>query len=320
MPKRSDTLETTLLAIELLRRIPRGRLITAKELHENLQNAGIERDLRTIQRQLEMLCEHFDIECDDRSKPYGYRWLEQAQGLSLPSLTLQESLLLRLAEEYLKNLLPARLMKSLQGFFEQARRNLGPDRDTKLEKEWLKKIRVVQTSQPQIPPMVDQEIFDTISEALYGNRWLHLTYKNTQGKESESQVMPLGLAQQGPRLYLVCRFKGYNNERSLALHRIRAAAASTLTFDRPKDFSLEKYDDEGRFALGDGKQVTLTFKTDEKQAFYFQEAPLSKDQTATLKDRHYEFAATVVDSTLLKRWLRSYGDGIWDIHTAPIEE
>ena len=260
MPKRSDTLETTLLAIELLRRIPRSRLITARELHENLQNAGIERDLRTIQRQLEMLCEHFDIECDNRSKPYGYRWLEVAQGLTLPSLTLQESLLLRLSEEYLKNLLPSRLMKSLHGFFEQARRNLGPDRDAKLEKEWLKKIRVVQTSQPQIPPKVNQEVFDTVSEALYGNRWLHITYKNSRGKETENQVMPLGLAQQGPRLYLVCRFKGYDNERSLALHRIQNAAASTLTFDRPKSFSLEKYDDEGRFGIGDGKRVMLTLR------------------------------------------------------------
>lgn len=318
MPKRSDTLETTLLAIELLRRIPRGRLVTARELHENLQNAGIERDLRTIQRQLEMLCEHFDIECDNRSKPYGYRWLEAAQGLTLPNLTLQESLLLRLSEEYLKNLLPSRLMKSLHGFFEQARRNLGPDRDVKLEKEWLKKIRVVQTNQPQIPPKVNQEVFDTISEALYGNRWLHLTYKNTKGKESENQVMPLGLAQQGPRLYLVCRFKGYDNERSLALHRILAAAASTLTFDRPKSFSLEKYDDEGRFAIGDGKRITLTFKTDAKQAFYLEEAPLSTDQTLTLKGEHYEFKATVVDSTVLRRWLLGYSDSIWDVEDTPI--
>ncbi|HNN89325.1 MAG TPA: WYL domain-containing protein, partial [Giesbergeria sp.] len=75
MPKRPDALETTLLAIELLRRIPRGRKITTGELHQQLKDAGLERDLRTIQRQLEMLSQHFDIERDERSKPYGYRWL-----------------------------------------------------------------------------------------------------------------------------------------------------------------------------------------------------------------------------------------------------
>ena len=50
MHKRSDTMETTKLAVELLRRIPRARKITASELHQQLKDAGIERDLRTIQR------------------------------------------------------------------------------------------------------------------------------------------------------------------------------------------------------------------------------------------------------------------------------
>ena len=75
MPQRPDTLETVLLAVELLRRIPRGRKITASELHRQLKDAGIERSERTIQRQLEMLSSHFEIERDERSKPYGYRWL-----------------------------------------------------------------------------------------------------------------------------------------------------------------------------------------------------------------------------------------------------
>jgi len=90
MAKRPDTLETVLLALELLRRIPRGRKVTASELHRQLKDAGIDRDLRTIQRQLEMFSDHFEIERDDRSKPYGYCWLEQAKALAVPNLTPQE--------------------------------------------------------------------------------------------------------------------------------------------------------------------------------------------------------------------------------------
>lgn len=174
MAKRSDTLETAILAIELLRRIPRGRKITATELHSQLKDAGIERELRTIQRQLEMLSEHFDIERDDRSKPYGYRWLERAKGLALPNLTAQESLLLGLAEEHLRHLLPARLMSSMDGFFAQARRNLGPDSNATLEREWPKKVRVVATSQPLLPPKIVSGVFETVSDTLYANRWLKL--------------------------------------------------------------------------------------------------------------------------------------------------
>ena len=43
MPQRPDTFETVLLAVELLRRIPRGRKITAAELHRQLKDAGMER-------------------------------------------------------------------------------------------------------------------------------------------------------------------------------------------------------------------------------------------------------------------------------------
>ena len=44
MAKRSDTLETVLLAVELLRRIPRGRKVTAGELHKQLK---LKRHLQT---------------------------------------------------------------------------------------------------------------------------------------------------------------------------------------------------------------------------------------------------------------------------------
>ena len=311
MAKRSDTLETVLLAVELLRRIPRGRKVTASELHRQLKDAGIDRDLRTIQRQLEMLSEHFEIERDDRSKPYGYRWLEQAKALAVPNLTPQESLLLQLAEEHLKNLLPARLMKSMEGFFNQARRNLGPDGSARLEREWPAKVRVVATSQPLLPPKVVPGVFEVVSEALYSNRWLNLDYRNSGGKRGKVEVMPLGLAQQGPRLYLVGRYRGYDNERSLALHRILSAEMSTLSFDRPKEFDLKKYDDDGRFGFGQGKKIQLTFRIDRNAGFHLLESPLSNDQQVVeLNDKQLEITATVIDSAMLDWWLRGFGSSI----------
>lgn len=178
MAKRPDTLETLLLALELLRRIPRKNKITARELQEQLQNAGMDRDLRTIQRMLETFSEHFEIERDDRSKPYGFRWQEASRGMAVSHLTPQESLLLQLAQEHLRNLLPPRLMQSMSGFFDQARRNLDgyPDnpQSTSLEREWQHKVRVVATSQPLLPPTIAPGVLEEVSEALYANRWLEL--------------------------------------------------------------------------------------------------------------------------------------------------
>lgn len=310
MPKRPDSLETLQIALELIQRIPKGRTVTAAELRQQLSDAGFERDMRTIQRQLETLSEYFDIDRDDSSKPYRYCWKERAKGLSLPSLSAQESLLLTLAEQQLHNLLPARLMKSMEGFFIQARQQLGAQDSTKHEREWLEKVRVVSTSQPLLPPKVDPDVFEQVSNALFANQWLTVEYKNAAGKQTESRIMPLGLAQQGPRMYLVCRFDGYDNERSLALHRILSARASTFTFERPKDFDLKQHDDDGRFAYGDGKLIRLSFRIEKEAGLHLLESPLSVDQQVLEHEDDYEISATVVDSAMLEWWLRGFGEAI----------
>jgi predicted DNA-binding transcriptional regulator YafY len=313
MSKRPDSLETLQISHELLRRIPKGRTVTAPELHQQLADAGFERDMRTIQRQLETLAELYELDRDDSSKPYRYCWKEKAKGFSLPSLSPQESLLLTLAEQQLSSLLPARLMKSMEGFFTQARSQLGDKASTQREREWLKKVRVVSTSQPLLPPKIDPIVFDQVSNALYGNQWLEVDYMNAVGKRTTGRVMPLGLAQQGPRMYLVCRFDGYDNERSLALHRILAARASTLTFDRPKDFDLKQYDDDGRFGYGDGKRIRLSFRIEKEAGLHLLESPLSADQQVVELNDAYEITATVVDSDMLEWWLRGFGDDIRNI-------
>lgn len=310
MPKRPDTHETVLLALEILRRIPRGRKVTASELHQQLLDSGFERDLRTVQRQLDMLSGHFDIERDERSKPYGYRWKIGAKGFSMPVLTEQESLLLTLAEHHLKSLLPEGLIKSMNPFFQTARQNLGPDSNAKLAREWLGKVRTVSDNQPLLPPKIDPKIFEAISNALYWNHWLDIEYKNASGHLSNARVMPLGLAQQGPRLYLACRYEGYDNERSLALHRMVKAKESSLSFDRPKEFDFEKYDNDGRFNFGNGQKIKLCFQIDKAYGQHLLETPLSLDQIVKDLGNDYLITATVVDSDRLDWWLRGFGSKI----------
>jgi len=313
MPKRPDSLETLQLSLELLRRIPKRGTITATELRLQLLDAGFGREPRTIQRLLETLSEFYDIERDDSSKPYRYRWKENAKGLSLPGLSTQESLLLTLAEQQLSSLLPAKLMKSMQGFFSQARGQLDDKGTTQREREWLDKVRVVSTSQPLLQPKVDANVFEQVSDALYGNQWLDVDYKNAAGKKTSSKVMPLGLAQQGPRMYLVCRYEGYEDERCLALHRIISASASTLTFDRPKDFNLKQFDDDGRFGYGDGTQIRLSFRIEKEAGLHVVECPLSLDQQVVELDDAYEITATVVGTAMLDWWLRGFGDAVSEI-------
>jgi len=318
MPKRPDTLETVRLAIELLQRIPRGRKVTASDLHLALKDAGFDRDTRTIQRLLESLSLAFGVERDDSSKPYGYKWGPKAKGLSLSILNEQESLLLALAEQQLQSLLPASVMKAMGGFFEQARINLDPYCGSRRGHQWLKKVRVVSTTQPLLPPKIVAGVFEEVSNALYSNCLLELTYKNANGEEWQASVMPLGLAQQGPRLYLVCRIGTNHKERSLALNRILTARALPLHFDRPKDFDLQRFDADGQFGFGQGKRIRLTFRIDKESGSHLLESPLSIDQVVREFAEAYEISATVVDTAQLDWWLRGFGDRVYNVRRKPV--
>lgn len=315
MKEREDALSTLKLSLALLKRIPKSRAITAPELRQQLMDAdpAFERSPRTIQRLLETLAEFYDIDRDDSSKPYRYRWKENAAGLTLTSLSAQESLLLTLAQQQLGSLLPAKLHKSMQGFFNQARGQLDDKSATRRERDWLDKVRVVSTSQPLLPPQIASGIFEQVSDALYGDQWLDVDYKNAAAKTISARVMPLGLAQQGPRMYLVCRFDGYDDERCLALHRMVSAKASTLTFDRPKDFNLKEFDDARRFGYGDGTLIRLSFWIEKAAGLHVVECPLSVDQQVVELDDAYEITATVVDSDMLDWWLRGFGNSIENI-------
>ena len=226
--------------------------------------------------------------------------------------------MLTLAEQQLGSLLPARLMKSMEGFFSQARGQLDDGKNNKLEREWLDKVRVVSTSQPMLSPKIAAGVFEQVSNALYANQLLDVTYKNAAGKKANARVMPLGLAQQGPRMYLVCRYEGYDNERCLALHRISKAEATNFTFERPKDFNLKQFDDDGRFGYGDGSKIRLCFQIDKAAGLHVVECPLSSDQVVVELDDAYEITATVVDSDMLEWWLRGFGDGLMNVNRLPL--
>lgn len=73
MPKRPDTKETVLLAVDLLCRMPRNIKVSASERHAQLAEFDVECNIQTIHRQMVMLSKHFDIERDGRNKPYGYK-------------------------------------------------------------------------------------------------------------------------------------------------------------------------------------------------------------------------------------------------------
>ena len=109
----------------------------------------------------------------------------------------------------------------------------------------------------------------------------------------------------------MCRFEDFDNERSLALHRIQKAQVSTLAFERPDEFDLQKYDEEGRFGFGEGQRIALSFNIEKGAGFHLSETPLSTDQEISDIDEDWmQIKATVVNSAMLEWWLRGFGNSV----------
>ncbi|MCW2313541.1 helix-turn-helix transcriptional regulator [Rhodoferax antarcticus] len=319
MPRsHSYALDSALLILEILRRIPRRNYTTRSLLHEQVAAAGYEVSLRTVQRHLDAICSRFAIECDTRGKPFGYRWTEGAEGLKLPMLTASEALLLQLAKSELSQLLPARTLVSMAPLFATARRELEAAPMPQVEGRWLKKVQRIPESQPLLAPKIVPGVFEAVSDALYRECKLHIHYRNALSQPKTATVWPLGLVQQGVRLYLVCRFEGYDNERILALPRIVQAEAGNEAFAWPAGFDLANYCGGGDFGVSHGHSVSLRFRIDKVCGQHLLESPLAADQTVSALGDVLEITATVVQTELLLRWLRGWDDKVSNVEMTPL--
>ncbi len=317
MPQKGS-LETALVLLEVLRAIPRRRYTTAAQVLQSMQAAGYARSIRSVQRLLDHLSGQFPIECDTRSKPYGYRWRDDGQSFHLPLLSPAEAVLLRLAESQVSTFLPGSITSLIAPLFAAAHHTLEGSPEQSLHRRWLQKIRRIPTSQPLLPPKIPRSVMDAVSNALYYEKKLRVCYKNVQGKVQEAVVWPLGLALQEPRLYLVCRFEGYDNERILALTRIARAEVLEEGFSYPTTFDLARYDGEGRFAFGEGKQVRIDLRLEKAAGWHLTESPLSADQEVDIGDDWIRIRATVTDSQLLHAWLRGLGPTLLEQELTPL--
>jgi predicted DNA-binding transcriptional regulator YafY len=180
-------------------------------------------------------------------------------------------------------------------------------------------VRRIPESQPLLPPKIAPGVFEAVSEALYRERKLFVHYRNAQGERKEATLWPLGLAQQGVRLYLVCRFECYDNERILALPRILQATVCVEGFPWPADFDLARYEENGHFGISRGRRVRLRFCIEKASGQHLIESPLSADQRVVIEGDHMEITATVMETELLHRWLRGWGEKVHGVEVTTVD-
>lgn len=226
-------------AFELYKRIPQSRKVTAQELKRSLDEAGLVRDIRTIQRNLDVVTRYFDVEKDTRDKPYGY----SRRSNQKRTLAAREAIILALAEQNLKEILPAELVGAIASTFTEAQIQLSPISKGSTFVQ-PKKVVLAKEHSNTASNVISSAIFEKLCVGVYHNRWITITRK-TDKEINENiksyDIMPLGILLNRKSLSLVYMDKGQSVCKEIPLSQIDDIRVSTFTFDYPKSFDLKDY-------------------------------------------------------------------------------
>lgn len=298
----------------MLRLVPRAPAkISVKDLCERLRDADFPVTSRTVQRDLNELAAVFPLVSDDRDKPYGWSWQRDASSFDLPGLSIPEALTLTLVEQHLRNHLPPSTIDALQPHFQSAARALSSVDGAAMSKAWLNKVRSVMPQQPLQPPAMRDECQRTIYLALMKDLQLKLHYRKRDAEAATvyDVVHPLAIVQRGALIYLVCMFAGYDDLRTLALHRVQQAELLYEPARLKPGFDLDAYIATGQFGFLTGDPVLLRATFSRAAGEHLYETPLSGDQVLTVGEGAcIELSATVASTRSLVWWLLGFGDGV----------
>ncbi len=283
--------------LDTLQLIPVRGKVSTSTLVQRLVNMGHEVSARTVQRDLDALKIPFGLECDNRNKPFGWYWANEARRITVPGMDASQALSLRLLQTYLIDLLPESTVQDLRPYFKEADNKLTQHYGDTAVQRWLDKVAIVPATQPLLPPPVKRSVHDTVTQGLLSERQLDIRYTSPGGKVAKSAtVHPLGLVQHGVVQYLVATFFGYEDPRLLPLHRIESATLLVAASSTPPGFTLRGYIEQGAFGFGQrsAKPVRLVAVFGAQSGAHLLESKLAIDQTVQeLTDGRLRFTATV---------------------------
>ena len=312
-----DAVSTAMRMFLLVQLLDRRIARSSSELLKKLQDAGYKADLRTVQRDLVKLSEQLPI-YSDGAKPAGWRWMENAPGLSLPVMDPRMALALLILEQQAATLLPPVVGAALQPKWDEARTTLQHEQRGKSLRDWTARVRVISRAMPLIPPTIDPHVRNTVFDALLHRTCFRARYRRAyQDDIKEYDVHPVAVVVREGVIYLVALIGDYEDPRQLALHRMISATPIDRTARELLNFDLDAYISEGNFAFSNGKKVRLVADFNEAAGFHLTESKISADQTIKRIDDgknppYYRLTATVNDSMQLKWWLQSFGDDLHD--------
>lgn len=210
-PNKTTSIDQLLIVLELYHRIPFGRKVTAGQLHQQLAEVGIHRDIRTVQRNLELVVKFLDVEKDTRDKPYGY---SKRLGTRL-TLGPREAILLETALSGLKAAFPTAYHPVIEGAFAPFSRRNSPTAKVDIR---------------PCRPLIEESkmaLFERLCFALHYQREIKLQLS----PHTLPYCWPLGLRCEQEQFYLIYEYQ--HTRYAIPLNDIEEVSVSTFEFTYP---------------------------------------------------------------------------------------
>ena len=298
--------------LKLLELLPRYPLKKSPQVLKNgLVELGFDVSIRTIQRDLKDLSSILPLISDERERPFGWSWHQDASGLS-PAMDPIEALTFSLAEEYLEPIMPTKSFNRIKIFFDRANSVLSEMNKSSIRK-WRDNVRVVPQWQTLIPPDIDEGIEADIYDALLKGHQLSVMYLKRGKKEPEERIVnPLGIVLQGVVHRLICTMDDSSVARHLPIHRFKKAKLISAKVKKPKNFNIDEFIKSQNigFLIND-KLINLVAIFQPMAGFHLTETPVAEDQELIeLKDGSYKLKVCLPDTSQLRWWLLGFGDRV----------
>lgn len=301
--------------LAILRMLPRRpRRMSTAEVFRRLQDIGFEAELRTVQRDLDMLSglAGLPVVCDDRAKNNLAWYWDSEEVFDLAMMDAPTALTFALMDDHLAPLLPPLVREHLAPHVRHAQALLDAADDNVL-RTWTDRVRVKPRGQRQIGPKIDGAIADVIYDALLRGRQFSGVYaaRFSESPDSPRRFHPLGLVLRDQLAYLVAMAEPHEEPVYLALHRFRSVEATDDPVVAPNGFDLDAHLAQKSLDFIVGDPIRFEFLIDAMAATHLAECPLGSDQV--IEDQRGDrkrVTVTVEDTEQLRWWILGYGDRI----------
>lgn len=302
--------DTTLRHLAMLAAIPaRPNTKSTRQIREELRGKDPDFDVspRTIQRSLEQLSRVFPIASETRGRANHWYWVERNALTQIPAMSESTAFVLRLAADYLRQIMPPETLRVLDPYFRHAEKILA---GTELGR-WSDRAAMIAQGLELTPPAISADVQEAVYEALMTNRKVEVDYRSKHEAEARRIVLsPLGIVVRTGIVYLVATSWKYQDIRHYVLHRMSEPQLTHERAETPLDFRLADHlGEDGPFAYpASASKLELRALFHAGAGAHLSESRLAPDHRTTQReDGRVLVEATVADTAELRWWLAGFG-------------